>query len=246
MLVDYPSYFWGIGNDTKEEDKILVDFRNIRIIGSFDYNIYKKMYVGGSYTLNNYLDIKPVNDSLYIDNEYAANEGVQSGLGIRFFRESRDNRIRARKGSYINVTYDIYGKYIGSDFNYTALTMDSRKFVTPIPQLTIAGQFFSEMKTGDVPIQSMAVVGGTERMRGIYENRYRDKTVVMGQVELRFPIVWIVSGVVYGGMGQVAPTYANMKMNSFKYGYGTGFRVLIDKATDSVLRFDWSFSPNNS
>jgi len=41
-----------------------------------------------------------------------------------------------------------------------------RKYITPIPQLTIAGQFYSEIKTGDVPIQSMAVLGGTERMRG--------------------------------------------------------------------------------
>jgi len=111
----------------------------------------------------------------------------------------------------------------------------------PTEKLTIAGQFFSEAKFGNVPLQSMAVLGGTERMRGIYENRYRDKTVVMGQMELRFPIFWIVSGTVFGGMGQVAPTYGDLKMNSFHYGYGTGFRVLIDKATDSVLRFDFSF-----
>lgn len=242
MFVDYPSYYWGIGNDTPEEDKILVDFKNVRVIASFDYNFYKKLYIGATYTYNNYLQVRPVNgDSIDNIDAYTDNEGVQSGLGVRFFRESRDNRIRATKGSYIHVTYDIYGKFIGSDFNYTALTIDLRKFITPIPKLTIAGQFFSEAKFGDVPIQSMAVLGGTERMRGIYENRYRDKTVVLAQVELRFPLVWIISGTVYGGMGQVAPTYGNLKMNSFKYGYGTGLRVLIDKATDSVLRFDWSF-----
>ncbi len=87
----------------------------------------------------------------------------------------------------------------------------------------------------------MAVLGGTERMRGIYENRYRDKTVSMAQLELRFPIFWIISGTAFGGMGQVAPTYGDFVMDGFKYGYGAGLRLLIDEATSSVIRFDISF-----
>jgi len=55
----------------------------------------------------------------------------------------------------------------------------------------------------------------------------------------------IVSGNIYGqDSTRVAPKgdkAAALVQEVFKYGYGTGFRVLIDKATDSVLRFDWSF-----
>ncbi len=64
----------------------------------------------------------------------------------------------------------------------------------------------------------------------------------MAQVELRFPIVWILGGVTYAGIGQVAPTYGDFQMNSFKYGYGAGLRLLIDEKTQSVIRFDVSFS----
>lgn len=78
-------------------------------------------------------------------------------------------------------------------------------------------------------------------MRGIYENRYRDKTLSMAQLELRFPIIWIISGVSFFGMGQVAPTYGDFTMDGFKYGYGAGLRLLIDEKTSSVLRFDISF-----
>lgn len=242
ILFDYPSLYFGIGSDSEESDEILVDFKNLMIASSFDYNFYKELYIGGKYTFNNYLRVRPVEvDSLIDPEDYLDNEGVQSGLGLRFYREKRDNRIRAKTGSYLLATYDIFGKYLGSEFNYTALLIDVRKYVTPIQQLTIAGQFYTEMKVGDVPIQSLAVLGGTERMRGIYENRYRDKTMAMMQVELRFPIVWILGGVGYAGVGQVAPTYGDYKFDSFKYGYGVGLRLLIDEKTQSVLRFDVSF-----
>ncbi len=242
MLVDYPSYYFGIGNDTKEEDKFLMDFKSIRFIPSFDYNFYKKNYIGASILFENYLNVSPVTpDSTHTPEMFEENEGIQSGIGIRYVREARDNRIRCKNGSYIYTAFNVYTKYLGSNFNYNALTVDLRKYITPIPQLTIAGQLYSEMKTGDVPIQSMALLGGTERMRGIYENRYRDKTLIFAQTELRFPIVWIISGAAFAGMGQVAPTYGNLKMSGFKYGYGGGLRLQVDKKTDSVLRFDVSF-----
>ncbi len=242
LLLDYPSLYFGIGNSTSENKSVLVDFKNIMISPSFDYNFYEKMYIGTKYTFNNFVDVKPLgDDTLLRDRLITDNEGVQSGIGLRFIRENRDNRIRARKGSYILVSYDIYSHIIGSKFDYTSLTIDLRKYVTPIPQLTITGQFYSELKTGNVPIQSMALLGGTERMRGIYENRYRDKALTMAQIEFRFPIVWIIGGTAYTGMGQVAPGYGDFSIKGFKYAYGAGLRLLIDEATSSVLRFDISF-----
>ncbi len=242
LLLDYPSLYFGIGNNTSEDNEVLIDFKNIMFSPSFDYNFYEKMYIGGKYTFNNFINVKPVEeDSLIRDKNITDNEGIQSGLGLRFIREKRDNRIRAKHGSYIFASFDIYSHILGSEHNYTSFLMDLRKYYTPIPQLTIAGQFYTEIKGGDVPIQSMAVLGGTERMRGIYENRYRDKTVSMAQIELRFPIIWIISGTAFTGMGQVAPSYGNFKIDGFKYGYGAGLRLLIDEATSSVLRFDISF-----
>jgi hypothetical protein len=242
LLLDYPSLYFGIGDNTSEDDEVLIDFKNILISPSFDYNFLEKMYIGGKYTFNNYIDVKPVgDDSLIRDKNITDNEGIQSGLGLRFIREKRDNRIRARNGSYIFMSFDAYTHVLGSEHDYTSFLMDLRKYYTPIPQLTIAGQFYTEIKSGDVPIQSMALLGGTERMRGVYENRYRDKTVSMAQLELRFPIFWIIGGTTFAGMGQVAPTYGDFKMDGFKYGYGAGLRLLIDKKTSSVIRFEISF-----
>ncbi len=242
LLLDYPSLYFGIGNNTKEDNKVLIDFKNIMLSPSFDYNFYEQMYIGAKYTFNNFIDVKPIEiDTLIRDKNITDNEGVQSAIGIRFIRENRDNRIRARAGSYVSISFDAYTHLLGSAHDYTSFVMDLRKYYTPDPRITIAGQFYTEIKSGDVPIQSMAVLGGTERMRGIYENRYRDKTVSMAQLELRFPIFWIIGGTTFADLGQVAPSYGDFTADGFKYGYGAGLRLLIDKETSSVLRFDLSF-----
>ena len=242
LLLDYPSLYFGIGNNTKEDNKVLIDFKNIMLSPSFDYNFYEQMYIGAKYTFNNFIDVKPIEiDTLIRDKNITDNEGVQSAIGIRFIRENRDNRIRARAGSYVSISFDAFTHLLGSAHDYTSFVMDLRKYYTPDPRITIAGQFYTEIKSGDVPIQSMAVLGGTERMRGIYENRYRDKTVSMAQLELRFPIFWIIGGTTFADLGQVAPSYGDYTADGFKYGYGAGLRLLIDKETSSVLRFDLSF-----
>jgi len=245
LLLDYPSLYFGVGNDSKEDEKVMIDFKNILASPSLDYNFYEKMYIGAKYTFNNYINVKPIDTDTFNRDEFITdNEGIQSGFGFRFIREARDNRIRAQKGSYLFMSYDMYSNIIGSAHNYNSFIIDARKYITPIKQLTIAGQYYSEIKKGDVPIQSMALLGGTERMRGIYENRYRDNTLSMAQLELRFPLIWIISGVTFGGMGQVAPNFNDFTIDGFKYGYGAGLRLLIDEKTSSVLRFDISFREN--
>jgi hypothetical protein len=240
VFLDYPSLYFGLGNENERDSGYMVDYKNLMIAPTFYYNVYEHIYVGAKYTFNNYIDVKNLisrNDDSLIE----LNEGIQSGLGFHMYREARDNRIRAQKGSYLNVSYDYYGKYLGSNFDYGAFMLDYRKYVTPIPKLTFAGQFFTELTHGDIPIQSMPVVGGAYMMRGVYENRYRDKQMLMAQLEMRFPIVWIISGAAYTGFGQVAPKVSDFSFDGFHLGYGAGFRILIDEATSSVLRFDFSF-----
>ncbi|MCK5857524.1 MAG: BamA/TamA family outer membrane protein, partial [Bacteroidales bacterium] len=159
VFLDYPSLFFGLGNENERDSGYMVDYKNLMLTPTFYYNVYENIYIGAKYTFNNFIDVKNL-ISRSDDSLIQLNEGIQSGLGFHMYRESRDNRIRANKGSYLNVGYDYYGKYLGSDFNFGAFVLDYRKYYTPIPQLTLAGQFYSELTHGDIPIQSMPVVGG--------------------------------------------------------------------------------------
>ena len=237
----FPSFFYGVGNDTRKEDGILTDFRNFEFTPVLNYDIRNRNFIGVKLTLNNYSRVEPL-DSVPDEIPYRENEGLQSGLGVRYFFDSRDDRIRTERGLYLFTSFDLIGKYLGSDFDFHTFSLDLRGFITPWSGVTFAGQVLSRLQGGDVPVQSLAFVGGNYMLRGYYSRRFRDKSSVAAQMEVRFPIYWIVSGVVYGGLGQVAPACREMQWNAFHYAGGGGIRVIFDKRSRSAIRFDVSFS----
>jgi len=247
LFMDFPNYYYGVGDDTKLSDECLVETENFSIIQTFGYKITKRWYIGMKYNFNNYYKvdtvpyIEPCNDDV---SHLEENEGLQSGIGIRISRETRDNRFNAKRGSFLFFEYLNYGKWIGSKFAYHSLIFEYRKYVTPLKWLTIAGQFYAEAKFGDVPIQSLALMGGDNRMRGIYIGRFRDKTMIEGQVEFRFPIYWIFGGVVFTGLGEVAPDFGTYTWDGIKWTYGAGIRMNVNKATRTNIRFDVGFFQN--
>ncbi|MCK5846118.1 MAG: BamA/TamA family outer membrane protein, partial [Bacteroidales bacterium] len=129
MFLDYPSYYFGVGNTNDFDSSYLVDFKNVMVAPSVSYNVVENLYVGAKYTYNNYITIESL-DSKIGDTTLADNQGLQSGLGLVVFREARDNRIRATKGSYLNASFDLYNESFGSKFNYSQFTLDYRYYFT--------------------------------------------------------------------------------------------------------------------
>ena len=245
-FIDFPNFYYGIGNNTKLSDECLVEAKHILFEQTLGYKINKRWYVGIKYHYINYLKVDTVGGSEHCNQEIVKgideNEGLQSGLGFKISREARDNRFNAYRGSYLFFEYMNYGKWIGSKFNYQSLVLDYRKYVTPLKWLTIAGQIYAEAKFGDnIPVQSLSLMGGDNRMRGIYIGRFRDKSMIEGQVEARFPIYWIFGGTVFTGLGETAPDISGYSLQGIKWTYGFGLRLSVNKATRSNIRFDIGF-----
>jgi outer membrane protein assembly factor BamA len=244
LFMDFPNHYYGVGDYTILTDECLVETQNFSLIQSLNYNIKKSWYIGIKYSFNDYFKVDTVADGNPCGEDVShleENEGIQSGIGLRVSREARDNRYNAKRGSYIFFEYLNYGRWIGSEFSYHALTLDLRKYYTPVKWLTVAGQFYSETKFGDVPIQSLSLMGGDKRMRGIYTGRFRDKTMIEGQVELRFPVYWIIGATVFAGLGEVAPTFGDYTWGGIKVAYGAGLRINVHEATRTNVRFDVGF-----
>lgn len=244
MFVDFPNYYYGVGDDTKLEDECWVETESLSFEQSFGYKFNKNWYVGIKYHYNNYYKVDSVPNAEVCSFDFAElekNKGLQSGFGFKISRETRDNRLNAKKGSLLFFEFMNYGKWLGSKFEYNSVVFDFRKFITPKKWLTIAGQFYAEAKFGNVPVQSLALMGGDNRMRGIYIGRFRDKTMIEGQVEFRIPIYWIFSGTIFSGLGEVASDLGTYTWQGIKLTYGAGLRVSVNQATRSNVRFDVGF-----
>ena len=53
----------------------------------------------------------------------------------------------------------------------------------------LALQAYAFINNGDVPLRSLASLGGANSMRGYYDGRYRDKDQIVFQAEYRVPVV---------------------------------------------------------
>jgi len=250
IILSFPSFYYGIGNDTKIDDKCLVTFQQKEFMNVIGYNFYKKIYASFIYRYKNYTKIEysnvDNNSCTSQDSTLAENEGVQSGIGVLLYNEARDNNINAHKGSYLSVAFVTYHHNFGSKFNYSYFLLDYRKYFPLAEKVTLAAQFYSEVNFGDVPIQSLALMGGDQKMRGIYLGRYRDKLMTVVQTEIRFPIYWIMSGVAFAGLGEVAPSFNSYSSHGIKWSAGAGLRLMVDSVHKANIRFDYGISKDQS
>ena len=245
--LSFPELYFGTGNNTVKDSAKNVMVKSVEFLAGFEYKFLKNFYAGISYSYINYLEVYYMDSAdMAVDEDITDNEGLQSGIGLTLSYEGRDNRYNPNKGSYALLQYHIFKNWTGSDFNFTNWSMDLRKYITIFPKrLIVAGQLYTENVNGDVPIQSLAFLGGTSRMRGVYEGRYRDFSSSSGQLELRFPIVWIIGGVVFGGIGETAEDYSKYSFDQMHWAAGGGLRLMVDSEHRINIRLDYGFSKDD-
>ena len=241
----YPLLFYGIGNETDLNNERTLNSSNFQISMQYLFRIWRKWYLGPAYDYYYYYDVDLAEGSRPLPGDEVLlrnNLGHQSGLGLKLSMEGRDNRLNAKKGFFVDASYQIFDQAIGSHFNYKFFQMDVRYYTTPFKKITIATQLRVQSKQGEVPVQSLCLLGGDYSMRGAYLGRYRDKILMDSQVEVRFPLFWIIGGTIFGGAGQVAPKYQEINLGSFHGIYGAGLRLKVDSKHDINLRVDMGFS----
>ncbi|MEQ1572222.1 MAG: hypothetical protein ABMA64_41740, partial [Myxococcota bacterium] len=140
--------------------------------------------------------------------------GVAHGVGPIVRWDARDNPQSTRQGALAAAQGLGYGRALGSRYGFTEAELDLRAFHTPTSGwatgVTFAGQLVTELRAGEVPVAHLAELGGDNVLRGLYQGRFRDRSVVAGQVELRVPIAGRFRAAGWGGVGQVFGTAADL------------------------------------
>ena len=128
-------------------------------------------------------------------------------------------------------------KITGSSFNYTRITFDLAKYFSYKKNI-LALNLYTIYSPDDLPFFQMGVLGGIKKMRGFYEGRYRDNNVLVFQAEYRRQIIGILGFTLFGDVGQVAHRYNEFSAQHWRYTYGVGLRIMLDRVQRINLRFD--------
>lgn len=241
--INFPSDFYGIGNNTRLADKDHVDEKRFKLTFDGERKLGHYVYLGFvAGELNYRYGDKEANgifttDS-YIEEKFGGNE-VYAGPSFLF--DSRDRNTYATRGiivtSYLNIMHGLFANnnYKGAFFNleYSQFFPLSKRFVLGLDVQT------QNLLGGSSPFYLMPALGNDEIMRGYYNGRYRDRNLLVGQTELRYRISDRFGAAVFTGTGEVF--HDSFSLNQLKPNYGGGLRYFFDVEKGLAVRMDYGF-----
>ena len=260
--IKFPLLFWGIGNNTPDSAEEIYTTRTT----TFDFNylgkVSSKFYLGTRFVRQSSKISEVEEDGLLIQEDLIpGNEGaVTSGLGVIARLDHRDNNFNATTGPFIQTSLTTYQDWLGSEFEFTKLMLDLRHYIQTFQDRhVIAFNIIAEHNWGEPTFETMALLGGDQIMRGHYLGRFRDKSMLAGQVEYRMPLVrkkwiderekmpfWERWGVVgFIGLGNVAPSFSGLGFDNVKSSWGLGLRYAAKPEERLNIRVDFGFGTQN-
>ncbi|MES2329577.1 MAG: BamA/TamA family outer membrane protein [Bacteroidota bacterium] len=236
----YPDKFWGLGKTTPDSAEESYKFNQYYIYLHLLRKIAPDLFVGLLFEMQRVWDITYQAGGLFDTQNVLGRTGYHvAGLGSSITYDTRNNAFAPDKGVFFQLSFNHFDKFWGSQFNYTNVVLDLRKYVPIFHNQVLAFQLFSFNNTGEVPIRSLASFGGANRMRGYYDGRYKDLNQLIVQGEYRFPVYKRFGAVAFGGGGNVGRTTTDYSFSNLKFSYGAGIRFALDKKEKLNLRVDY-------
>ena len=243
------SKFYGIGNNTEEignPEYQMQLFRFYTEIG-FETNIIDEIHFGFIYEFSSSFNMDKLTNTLLLNENLLGSEGGKtSGLGFVILIDHRDNVFYPTQNSFFKARVIFMGRDLGGDFTYNRMVVDYRRYFDVGNENIIASQVFIESTSGDVPFFKLALLGGSEIMRGYFLGRYRDELYLSWQIEYRKMFWWRLGAVAFWGVGDVAKKFNDLHLPELKYSYGFGLRYAFDEKENLNVRMDIGFGKNTS
>jgi hypothetical protein len=248
----YPDRFYGIGNMTPKsnEERYQYDYIMFKLLAMkkfYSSRFRSPMFFGPDvqYTYSYNLERAP--EGQLINGEITGSQGgLNSGVGLVFLLDSRDNVVNASQGIYFEASTYFFTPALGGDFRYNNINIVYNRYFRILKRFEdsdhiLATNFVVNLNAGDPPFINLAAVGNDDILRGYPRYRYRDQHYIAGQAEYRFPIWWRFGGVAFAGIGDVFNRPRQVSLNTLKYSYGAGLRFAVNRKERLNIRFDYGF-----
>lgn len=239
---DFVDRYYGIGNESSSEEEEWT-YQRLFLAPFVQYRLSKHWYTGLNLRAERYFDLGFEDDGLLNQRPpVGARGGWLNGIGPVLSFDQRMNAFTGYNGWYARFSAILFTPWLGSDFNAQRLAYQASRY-WPLSRTDSAWVLAAQIKgmhhQGDIPFFAMASVGGTDMLRAYAENRYRDDHFNGAQIELRFPLLWRLSGAVFSGLGDVYRDLSQLSRATTKYAYGGGIRFQLQKDESVVVRLDY-------
>ncbi len=237
----YPSLFFGLGNDTKNEDPEKYTPESFVLKLYYERAVINRIKIRTQLSLGNHALVKAEPNGHIKNGDISWSSGrFDAGPGIAILWDSRDNYLATKTGTLAKLEYQGYMfQDDGGAFN--TFSVDIRHFRNPLSELVFGSMFWIVDSGGDIPFYLLPSLGGDGRLRGYEYNRFFGEKLILVQQDIRFPIWGPIGGIVFAATGRVSNEFGDLFAEKYHMGYGTGLRYYIDKENNLCVRFDIAF-----
>ncbi len=231
-----PRHFWGLGYEMASEDGEpgrLVSHR-VRARADMLYRRGDRILAGVFLSYSGYY-VSELSEPELLEGQPLSTG--YAGVGVRFDLDTRDSRSEPERGVFLALQQSVHLSVTGlRPFSRTELTAD---FFCPLwDGGVLATDIYGQIHSASAPWTVWPEAGGDVRLRGYYQGRYRDRNLLSAQVELRQRIHGSHGAVVWGGAGNVFPSFKDFEIKNTLPTYGAGYRFSF---LGLVLRLDAGF-----
>ena len=243
----YVFNYFGTGNGFSPDyiEKYDATFPRIRL--NFSRKVSPGLYAGLRYAYDDFtFTRKEPGGELERKTVSGADGGRISGLGGGINYDTRNSLFFPTEGWLVDASLYTESALTGSQFNYRRLSADAAHYWSLGKKGVFALNAVGVFSFGDVPFHQMPVIGGTKRLRGYFEGKYRDNHLVLVQGEYRQPLFWRLGAVAFAGLGMVGQDFEALAIQNTRHHFGAGLRLMLDKAQKINIRADYGWGYRSS
>ena len=238
----YVFNYYGIQSPPQNDylEKYSANLIRIRINAS--KKIRDGLYLGLKYSADDFRFTKKDTSSLLFSQYIIGNKnGNTSGIGLIFLMDHRNQVNYPSKGFIAESGFTVDQPLWGSDFHFVKFNLDFARYMKLYKSLIMAAGFSLQMSSNGVPFHQMSTLGGSRRLRGYYDGRFRDQHGILSQIEFRVPLFYRFKLALFGGVGTTWSRHSRWDELYTIYNYGLGLRILFDKDAQQHLRLDYGW-----
>lgn len=238
----YPNSFWGVGSDMPESNLEKYNMETFSIRLALLNRIPPSLNFGFEYQFESHKMLEVAEGGILDTANIPGSKGATiSGLSFVLNYDDRDNIYSPVYGNYLIFKGGFSSLTFGATHAFNKYLIDLRKYVTMGGRHTLAIQVYLQASAGDVPFQSMALLGGPQRNRGFFKGRYMNNNYLLFQAETRWRIHRRVHVNAFASLGQIADSTQEFFMHP-KFSGGLGLRYKLLKSNPTLIRVDFGIN----
>ncbi|MDR0218211.1 MAG: outer membrane protein assembly factor [Enterobacteriaceae bacterium] len=224
---DTPTYYWGSGYQAGKEDDNKADYRSqeFSIHPRALYRVADATYVGLGWDFSSVNASNPEDKAKkYFAESIGGTSVLSSGISTYFSYDTRDFLPNPQRGQAIELIYTYFAPEFGGDNHFSTTQLQFATYHQLSDKTVLAFDSYARLTDGDVPWNQLSLLGSSQRMRGYYEGRYRDKNIFTTQLELRHKLDWRHGIVGWIGAGTLGHTPSELGRDHWLPSVGVGYR----------------------